>query len=260
MATLLMRLKGPMQSWGTRSRFDTRDTENEPSKSGVLGLICAAMGVDRDNWEDLEPLTKLRFGVRIDQPGVIKRDYHTAMNIIKAGQSGKENTAVTNRYYIADASFLVGLESTSEGDSLLKKIHLHLKNPCWPLYLGRKSFVPSEPVFLSDGVLPGTLEDALKNYPYTVEYFRRWSLSQEGTIMSVENDRIGKMSRYKARLIMKFETSSPEGSVYMDQPIGPFSQRNFGARYVISNSIEKDVKFIFDGFDKEETDYVLEPA
>jgi len=48
MATLLIPLVGPMQSWGTRSRFDHRDTEREPSKSGVIGLVCAAIGRDRN--------------------------------------------------------------------------------------------------------------------------------------------------------------------------------------------------------------------
>ena len=47
MPTLLMRLAGPMQSWGTGSRFDERDTQLEPSKSGVVGLLCAALGRDR---------------------------------------------------------------------------------------------------------------------------------------------------------------------------------------------------------------------
>ena len=46
-ATLLLRLAGPMQSWGLESRFDQRDTGREPSKSGVLGLICAALGKPR---------------------------------------------------------------------------------------------------------------------------------------------------------------------------------------------------------------------
>lgn len=110
-----------MQSWGTRSHFDTRDTESEPSKSGVLGLVCASMGIDRDDWDDLKPLTELRFGVRMDCPGVIKRDYHTAMNILKSDESGKEKTAVTNRYYLSDASFLVGFESKVENEKLLNK-------------------------------------------------------------------------------------------------------------------------------------------
>ena len=48
MNTLLLRLAGPMQSWGTQSRFTIRDTGYEPSKSGVIGLLCAALGKPRD--------------------------------------------------------------------------------------------------------------------------------------------------------------------------------------------------------------------
>ena len=69
MPTLLLRLVGPMQSWGTTSRFDQRDTGKEPSKSGVVGLLAAALGIDRENWTDLEPLTRLSMGVRHDRPG-----------------------------------------------------------------------------------------------------------------------------------------------------------------------------------------------
>ena len=68
MPTLLLRLVGPMQSWGTTSRFDERDTGKEPSKSGVIGLLAAALGIDRENWVDLAPLTRLRMGVRHDRP------------------------------------------------------------------------------------------------------------------------------------------------------------------------------------------------
>ena len=58
MATLLLRLQGPMQSWGTTSRFDERDTQLEPSKSGVLGLLCAALGRNRS--EPVQDLAALR--------------------------------------------------------------------------------------------------------------------------------------------------------------------------------------------------------
>ena len=78
MGTLLIRLEGPMQSWGTTSRFDQRDTGKEPSKSGVIGLLAAALGYDREDWQNVEPLTQLKMGVRHDRPGILKRDYQTA--------------------------------------------------------------------------------------------------------------------------------------------------------------------------------------
>ena len=98
MATLLLRLVGPMQSWGTTSRFTQRDTRNEPSKSGVIGLLAAALGIPRENWTDLEPLTHFAMAVRHDRPGVLKRDYQTAAcstedAIIRADGSGWRNAA-----------------------------------------------------------------------------------------------------------------------------------------------------------------------
>ena len=106
MPTLLLRLAGPMQSWGTTSRFDQRDTGKEPSKSGIVGLLAAALGIDRENWTDLEPLARLSMGIRHDRPGVPKRDYQTAQRIISADRSKIHDTAVTTRDYLADAVFL----------------------------------------------------------------------------------------------------------------------------------------------------------
>lgn len=162
--TLLLRLSGPMQSWGTQSRFDRRDTGREPSKSGVIGLLCAALG--RRRWEPVADLAALRMGARVDQPGRVERDYHTASNerfyLVSGG--ARSATVVSNRYYLADARFLVGLE----GDTgLLRELHAALRSPVWPLYLGRKAFVPGEPVWLQDGLWEGwALLDALAAYPW----------------------------------------------------------------------------------------------
>ncbi len=161
MGTLLIRLCGPMQSWGVQSRFAVRDTGLEPSKSGVIGLICAALGRGRD--EPLDDLNRLRMGVRVDQEGRLEMDYHTARNIFKAGGGVKE-TDVSRRYYLADARFLVGLQGEVE---LLEQIQAALQRPVWQLYLGRKAFVPSEPVWLEDGLMESAdLEQSLRAYPY----------------------------------------------------------------------------------------------
>jgi CRISPR system Cascade subunit CasD len=63
-----------MQSWGSDSNFEFRRTNREPTKSGVIGMIAASMGRRRD--ESLDDLASLRFGVRVDQPGRVERDFH----------------------------------------------------------------------------------------------------------------------------------------------------------------------------------------
>lgn len=153
MSTLLLRLSGPLQAWGTDSKFETRRAGREPSKSGVIGLLAAALGRKRD--ESIDDLLELRFGVRVDKEGQLLHDYHTAQMI-----SGK--TYVTHRYYLADATFLVGLES--EDQEYLEKIRKALLQPAFPLFLGRRSCVPSLPVTL--GIRETNLIDALREEPW----------------------------------------------------------------------------------------------
>jgi len=103
-------------------------------------------------------------GARVDQQGRLSYDFHTAQHVLKAG-GGLKNTEPSRRYYLADASFLVGL--ASEDLLLLRHLHDALRNPVWPLYLGRKAFVPGAPVWLRDGLHAGVgLLDALTTYPW----------------------------------------------------------------------------------------------
>ena len=104
MSTLLLRFAGPVQSWGINSKFEVRRTENAPSKSGVTGLLAAALGIRRN--EDISSLNKLRLGVRTDQEGRLLKDFHTAHS--------EKNSYITTRYYLSDAIFLVGLECGDE--------------------------------------------------------------------------------------------------------------------------------------------------
>ncbi len=167
MNTLLIRLSAPMQSWGTQSRFTVRDTGLEPSKSGVLGLLCAALGIDREDDDGLQPLTSLRVGIRVDREGLLQVDYHTAKDVRMANGKTKD-TELSNRYYLANAVFLVGLES--EDLALLERVQAALHKPVWALFLGRKSFVPSEPIPLENGLRNGkTLEQALQSFPSLCE-------------------------------------------------------------------------------------------
>ena len=105
MATLLLRLAAPLQSWGSDSKFETRKTDREPTKSGVVGLLAAALGLRRDDTEGLARLNGLRFAVRADQEGSLLVDFHTAKS--------RDTSYVTYRHYLQDAVFLAGLESGS---------------------------------------------------------------------------------------------------------------------------------------------------
>lgn len=165
MNTLLIRLQAPMQAWGTQSLFSRRDTAREPTRSGITGLLCAALGRGRN--ESLEDLAVLRMGIRVDQEGKLLRDFQTAQNVLTA--SGKPGSSViSDRYYLADAVFLAGLESNDK--ALLTRLQGALQKPQWLLFLGRRAFPPASPVWLPDGLRHNeSLEAALSNYPYLLD-------------------------------------------------------------------------------------------
>ena len=162
MAVLLLRFAGPMQAWGVKSRFTVRATELAPTRSGVVGMLASAVG--RRRTDPIEDLLALRFGVRKDQPGTVIRDFHTARTL-----DGRESMPLSNRYYLADAVFLAGIE----GDrALLEGIDEALRHPAFPLYLGRRSCPPTHPVSL--GLREAALLKALRAEPWLAsEWFRR---------------------------------------------------------------------------------------
>ncbi|MFJ6570725.1 type I-E CRISPR-associated protein Cas5/CasD [Streptomyces sp. NPDC091292] len=211
---LLIRLAAPLQSWGVAGRFGRRDTHSRPTKSGVIGLCAAALGLPREPPPDdpesdpLVELAPLLFGVRADHPGKPVRDYHSVgagrfplrprdlatdhrraaavapaletatgdtfghheldgwygapKRIAADPLSGalvsaeiRRNALITERWYLADATFLVGLQHP--GRELLERIAHALEHPRRLLWLGRKSCPPSGQLAL--GVRPGTLAD-----------------------------------------------------------------------------------------------------
>ena len=165
MATLLLRLAAPLQSWGADSKFEVRKTEREPTKSGVLGLLAAALGLRRDDEEGLRRLRTLRFALRVDQEGELLVDFHTAGNhtqeeVRRARRAGKapKPPYVTRRYYLSDAVFLVGLES--EDEAFLQELCSALLRPAFPLFLGRRSCPPTLPLCL--GIRQKPLRQAME--------------------------------------------------------------------------------------------------
>ncbi|OWV05221.1 type I-E CRISPR-associated protein Cas5/CasD [Micromonospora wenchangensis] len=166
MSVLVLRLAGPLQSWGSSSRFARRGTEIAPTKSGVIGLLAAARGIRRT--EPLTELLGLEFGVRLDQPGQLLRDFQTAHSL-----DGRTSAPLTYRYYLTDAAFLAVLSGERE---LLHGLADALSRPQFPLYLGRRSCPPAGPINL--GVHDLTLDSALTTWPWlAADWYRRKAAS-----------------------------------------------------------------------------------
>lgn len=153
--TILLKFSAPLQAYGTSSHFETRHTDYYPSKSAVIGMIAGSLGYRRDETEKIKRLKDINFAVRVDQEGTLLRDYHTAKKYKANGDF--ERTYVTNRYYLQDAIFVVGISSEDEG--LMAEIEEGLKYPYFQNFLGKRSLPPTADYIL--GVSDKELIEAL---------------------------------------------------------------------------------------------------
>lgn len=162
---LVMYLDAPLQAWGASSRYQIRDTEAFPTKSGVIGMLAAALGIDKEDPEEeiqIVELSKLRFGARrlvrdtrTDSHRLT--DFHTVgggydssrnspdrLFITRKASGSPSGTVITRRTYLTDAKFLVGLEGDPD---ILERCANAVRNPKWGIWFGRKACLPAAPLF-----------------------------------------------------------------------------------------------------------------
>lgn len=153
MTGLLLRLAGPMQSWGDHSAFTERDTNPFPTRSGLIGLFAAALG--RRRGQPVDDLAALGITVRVDRPGTLMQDFHTIGGGLPRAQTvmtaeGKrrpegQTTIVSRRYYLADAVFTVAVTGPTATVTMVADA---LANPVWAPFLGRRSCPAEAPLLL----------------------------------------------------------------------------------------------------------------
>lgn len=214
--TLFLRLEGPLQSWGERGQWGVRDSAPEPTKSGIVGLLGCALG-----WRDDEALRGLsdaiRIAVRCDRPGILLTDYHTvgggydipqlleARGKPKWTPGGEPHTELTWRDYLCDASFLVVVQGAGE---LIAQLAAAVREPVWPVYLGRKACVPSVPIYEGEGDA-GSPDEALR---------RPWRSDRLSTAETLPVRAVIEVSRSEGvRRPHRFGSRSrrPHGFIYM---------------------------------------------
>lgn len=171
---LTLYLDGPMQSWGYQSRFNRRTTLAHPTRSGVIGMLAAALGIDRADRQGLAALAPLQMEIlgllRADvKSGKIRlpsrwTDYHTVGGgydpddsakwkyIVRRAEDdtvklkkpdAKKCVVVTYREFLSDIRFGVLLTGDAE---LLRRCDQALRNPRWGLWLGRKCCIAASPI------------------------------------------------------------------------------------------------------------------
>jgi CRISPR system Cascade subunit CasD len=163
-AFLPLLLDGPLQSWGFGSRFQRRTTGLHPTKSGVIGLISAAMGLAKGSREEAERLprlaalkmTSIAIPRRDKVPGVglpVRRieDFHTVLDTRRASGALDKDAVVTHRQYLLEARFGIILQGERP---VLDRVATALRDPAWGVWLGRKSCIPAAPVLAEPGLCP----------------------------------------------------------------------------------------------------------
>ncbi|MFM2197737.1 MAG: system Cascade subunit CasD [Verrucomicrobiota bacterium] len=163
MPSIAFHLDAPMQSWGASSRFQYRESDPFPSKSGIIGLIAAALGTDKhapDEAERLAPLAALHFtAIRLPKANDVTRftDFHTIgggydkkrsaaekMSIPRKASGAPFGTVITRRSYLTDAAFIAIL--TGGDGAQLTQIQSALLDPVWGVWFGRKTCIPAAPL------------------------------------------------------------------------------------------------------------------
>ena len=211
-STLLLCFAGPLQSWGSRSSFSHRETDSEPTRSGVIGMLALALGQKSNVDQSL--FTGLKMGVRVDQEGTTLTDYHTTRNVYKAdgSRSTKQVCTLSYRDYLCDAVFLVGLES--DNTALIDRLFAAVEHPHRTLTLGRYCCVNSRKIAIE--VVEKPVLQALLQHPPLTE---------------AEED-----AQY--RFIM--ETAPGQGTERQDVPIS-FEKRLFIPRWVTNQYYKLEV-------------------
>ncbi|MFF0146546.1 CRISPR-associated Cas5e family protein [Amycolatopsis sulphurea] len=217
--TLALCIDAPMQSWGLRSRGVVRDTAMEPTKSGIVGLLAAASGVARDDSKRIAALAALRLGVRVDREGLLERDFQTTQNVPTTAGTG-HRTVVSERYYLADALFLVLMEGPRD---VLAGLASAVAAPRWPLFFGRRAFVPAQPLFKT--LASTSLDEMVREYPW-LEHSQRAASAA------------GDQQRVELRTVIDCPADDPRAEPRHDVPLS-FSDgaRRYGQRTVAVDEV-----------------------
>lgn len=151
---LIMQLDGVLQAWGEHTYEDFRPTAGFPTRSGLLGLLAACLGIDREDVKAQAALNaSLWFSVRAEDRSENARaikitDFHTVLDARKVDiRKSNEYPVVSRREYLCDARFSVAVELAEQAVYSLDQIEAALKRPVYTPVLGRRSCALSQPLF-----------------------------------------------------------------------------------------------------------------
>jgi CRISPR system Cascade subunit CasD len=193
MNCLVFQLYGPLAAWGDIAVGERRRTWGHPSRSAVLGLVAAALGIPRTAGEALVALHRgYGFACRTAGSNRLLVDYHTTQTAPRTlfkkkvaysrpdaihRDPGKLQTILSQREYLTDAYAVACLWAHPGAPQPLEVLAQALQNPTYTLYLGRKSCplaLPLHPTIVEDVANPVAALTSVR-FPGESEILRRLS-------------------------------------------------------------------------------------
>lgn len=175
MRILIIKLEGPMMSFGSLSVDETRNTARHPYQSMIVGMLANGLGLRRYEHEAISNIQRnIEIASRMDRDGVVETDYQTAWMrpecekvgeplkfrpsfidpttvwstrpvILKSPKEPSRSTIQMWKWYLSDAAATVAV--SIKDDDLFDRVVEAVKSPSRPIFLGRKSFLPCRPLF-----------------------------------------------------------------------------------------------------------------
>lgn len=160
---LIFQLQAPLSAWGETAVGEYRPSANYPSESALIGLLAAALGIDRSDEDQHQRLrAELSFAIGVQSAGRLLRDYQTAQVPGRVSLKNRPhrtrrdelnmpkeelNTILSTRDYRQDAACLVAVQTKADSTFSLVDLAQAIQHPKFVLYLGRKTCPPSLPLW-----------------------------------------------------------------------------------------------------------------
>ena len=156
---LIFTLYAPLASWGEIAVGEDRGSWDRPSRSAVLGLLAAALGITRQDHDGHDALDSgYGLAVRLDAGGTSLIDYHTAQTAAESEIKkafGKQRPSTRRAFLSVDERQTILSRRELREDSLstaavwacegarwpLDALKRALERPFFTLYAGRKANV-----------------------------------------------------------------------------------------------------------------------
>lgn len=168
---LVFQLYAPMASWGEEAVGEIRHSASVPTRSAILGLLAAALGISRDDDVQLNKVNQHYYVAvhALSSQDRWLRDYHT-VSVPRENKkyryytrrdeicldANEVGTIISQREYRCDGYWHIAVSTTDEAPFTLEVIREALLTPHYPLYLGRKSCPLALP--LAPRVMTGNLK------------------------------------------------------------------------------------------------------